>query len=97
VGGGLLIRATNLPGSWYADLVKPSFTPPNWLFAPAWTFLYLLVACAGWRTFRASAAEPYFSVQLDSPFLLINCALFSTKTDGEFNLVWDRPKPQDDR
>ena len=35
VGGGLLIGATNLPGAWYAELANPSFTPPNWLFAPA--------------------------------------------------------------
>jgi hypothetical protein len=35
---------------------------------------------------------------LDSPFLLkpINCALFSGR-DDQFNLVWDRPKPQDGR
>ena len=52
VGGGLLIGATNLPGSWYAELAKPSFTPPSWLFAPAWTVLYILIAIAGWRTFQ---------------------------------------------
>lgn len=52
VGGGLLIGATNLPGSWYAELVKPWFTPPNWLFAPAWTFLYIFIAVAGWRSFQ---------------------------------------------
>ncbi len=52
VGGGLLIGATNLPGAWYAELAKPSFTPPNWLFAPAWTMIYTLIAIAGWRTFQ---------------------------------------------
>ncbi len=50
-GGGWLIGATNLPGSWYASLARPSFTPPNWLFAPVWTFLYFLIAVAGWRTY----------------------------------------------
>ena len=54
VGGGLLIGATNTPGAWYADLAKPPFTPPDWLFAPVWTVLYVAVAVAGWRIWRLS-------------------------------------------
>ncbi|KHK64827.1 CrtK [Pseudomonas fluorescens] len=37
------------PGPWYESLVKPSFTPPNWLFPVAWSVIYLLLAWAGYR------------------------------------------------
>lgn len=33
---------------WYGSLVKPSFTPPSWLFGPIWSVLYLAMAIAGW-------------------------------------------------
>jgi tryptophan-rich sensory protein len=51
VGGGFPIGLLTVPGEWYGDLAKPSFSPPNWVFAPTWTVVYVLVAVAGWRTF----------------------------------------------
>jgi tryptophan-rich sensory protein len=44
------------PGEWYAALQKPVFNPPNWLFGPVWTTLYIMIGIAGWRTMRSDRA-----------------------------------------
>jgi tryptophan-rich sensory protein len=49
LGVGFTIGMTVRPGAWYEALYKPFFTPPNWLFGPAWTIVYTLIAIAGWR------------------------------------------------
>lgn len=40
------------PGPDYAALQRPAFAPPNWLFGPVWTVLYVMIAVAGWRLWR---------------------------------------------
>lgn len=44
-----------LPGAWYQDLAKPTFNPPNWLFAPVWLVLYITIAISGALAWRAGA------------------------------------------
>ena len=51
-GLGQLATAPNL-APWYEGLVKPVFNPPNWLFAPVWTTLYVLMMYAVWRVLSA--------------------------------------------
>jgi tryptophan-rich sensory protein len=43
--------------TWYADLGKPAFTPPDWVFGPVWTLLYVLMAVAAWRVWRAADSD----------------------------------------
>lgn len=52
VGGGLAIGMVTGPDEWFARLSKPSFNPPNWVFAPVWTALYVMIAIAGWRIWQ---------------------------------------------
>ena len=40
---------------WYATLLKPALSPPNWLFGPVWTILYALMAIAAWRVYQKPA------------------------------------------
>lgn len=57
--------------TWYATLNKPSFNPPNWLFAPVWTLLYILMGIAaglvwakGFYHVWVKTALYYFGFQL---------------------------------
>ena len=41
--------------TWYPTLEKPTWTPPPWLFGPAWTLLYTAMSVAAWRLWRLPA------------------------------------------
>ena len=38
--------------TWYPTLVKPVFNPPNWIFAPVWSLLYVMIGVAGGRVWN---------------------------------------------
>jgi translocator protein len=44
------------PGAWYEALNKPSWNPPNSVFGPVWTVIYLCIAVAGWLIWRKGRA-----------------------------------------
>lgn len=43
--------------TWYPTLRRPTWTPPNWLFGPVWSFLYVTMAVAAWRVWRRTEAR----------------------------------------
>ena len=48
---GGAVTATSVD-TWYKALAKPTFNPPDWVFAPVWTTLYFLMGVSGWRIWR---------------------------------------------
>jgi translocator protein len=54
---------------WYEGLLKPPFTPPNWIFPPVWTTLYLLIGVSLWRILRLPDGTPGRSLALTYSFI----------------------------
>jgi tryptophan-rich sensory protein len=54
---GSISTMKEIPG-WYAGLVRPTLAPPNWIFGPVWTTLYILMGIAAWLVYEAGIEKP---------------------------------------
>ena len=76
LGIGWLGSRVTLPeiNGWYASLTKPSFNPPNYLFGPVWSILYLLMAISQWLVWKSDQSK---SIKVFFILMLICNALWS--------------------
>ena len=71
-GLGSLVTDPRIP-DWYAQLSKPSWTPPDWVFGPVWTALYVCMAVSVWLVWReAGAAAAKLPIALFAVQLVLN-------------------------
>ena len=61
-------------GTWYQALAKPAFNPPDWIFAPVWSALYLMIAIAGWRVWRRGSGDARLALTVYAVQLALNLA-----------------------
>jgi benzodiazapine receptor len=71
---GGAVTATSVD-AWYQTIEKPPFNPPDWLFAPVWISLFIMMAVAGWRIWRrAGLGEEKLAFTLFAMQLVLNLA-----------------------
>lgn len=60
--------------TWYATLHKPTFSPPNWIFAPVWTFLYICMGIASYLIWQKGIKKKtvVFALKLFGMQLILN-------------------------
>ena len=75
--------------TWYPTLIKPSFNPPNWIFAPVWTSLYIMMGIAAglvWNQIAFQKESVTKALQFFAIQLVLN-ALWSYLFFGLHNLM----------
>ena len=68
IGAGILgsFFTVSSISTWYVTLNKPFFSPPNWIFAPVWTILYILMGISLYLVWQRKSVHSVFWVQLTS-------------------------------
>ncbi len=80
---GPLVVAGNFT-TWYSTIEKPAFTPPNWVFGPVWTILYLLMGIAAFLVWQKGLGGAAVKVALI--WFLVQLALNASWTPVFFGL-----------
>jgi len=74
IGGlGAMATTPEIDG-WYRTIEKPSWNPPDWIFGPVWTTLYIMMAIAGWRVWTMADTKRTLPISLFGIQLLLNLA-----------------------
>jgi translocator protein len=65
------ITADAIPG-WYVNINKPSFNPPNWIFGPVWTTLYIMMGIAFFLIWKSQSPLKHKAMLIFSVQLILN-------------------------
>lgn len=69
-----IVGSRFLPGTWYAGLTKPALNPPNWVFGPVWSVLYVMMGLAAWLVWQTRATRPvHLPLVMYGAQLILNC------------------------
>jgi tryptophan-rich sensory protein len=74
---GSLFMTVDSLGNWYANLNKPAFNPPGWVFGPVWTTLYIMMGISAFLVWRKG---------LDSKLVRVALACFIVQLI--LNAIW---------
>jgi tryptophan-rich sensory protein len=83
---GTIATVSNIP-TWYAALEKPFFNPPNWLFGPVWTLLYVLIGISLYLIWTQKSTRPKRTTYIVFTIQMILNALWSIVFFG-LHQVW---------
>lgn len=90
---GSVVTVKNL-NPWHAELIKPDFNPPNWLFAPVWIILYTLTGIASFLVWHSGGGFNGFENPVFKSGILFYIAslilnwIWTPLFFGDHNLLW---------